>query len=56
MRKNDKGVEWICLVAWVLMCCYAIFLAFTNQTVNPVAFIAASVICILHYIEKILDI
>lgn len=51
----DKVINVICLVLWITQLVFGILAVCGVVTVSPIAFICAVLICILHYIEKIVD-
>lgn len=49
----NKFENIICLVIWILLFVYGIVAAFGAIAISPITFICATVMCILHYIEKL---
>ena len=49
----DKFMNGLCLGIWIFQLVVGVAAACCKVNVSPVAFICATLICILHYVEKI---
>lgn len=49
----DKFMNGLCLGIWIFQFVFGVAAACGKVNVSPIAFICATLICILHYIEKI---
>ena len=53
--KFKRTCDWICLVLWIIQLITAIVWCFTDHSMNPVTFIFPVLICIMHYVEDLLE-
>ncbi len=47
-------MDIFCLVIWILNLIFAVAHTVNNEPVSPVVTICALVVCVVHYLEKIM--
>ena len=48
-----NAINGICLAIWISLAAMGVIFCFKGYKVNPITFICAAIICIMHYIEKL---
>lgn len=51
----NKFMNGLCLGIWIFQFIFGIVAACGKATINPIVFICATAVCILCYLEKLLD-
>jgi hypothetical protein len=51
----QKHTNVICLVIWIISLIYGIVCAVNGTRITPVSYVFATMICVLHYVEELLD-
>lgn len=46
-------INGICLLIWIVLGIMGIISCVNGYEINPISFICAAIVCIVHYIEKL---